>query len=63
MKFSSLFRLTDSILSVLRSILVVQRTQPTVDTVLLSADGEYMLLSTSANLLRARYHTQNAFAI
>ena len=33
------FASTDSILSVLRSILVVQRTQPTVDPVLLFADG------------------------
>ena len=56
------FASTDSILSVLRSILVVQRTQPNVDAVLLFADGEYLLLSASGDLMRARYHMQNAFA-
>ena len=56
------FASIDSILSVLRSILVVQRTQPTVDAVLIFAYGECLLLSASGDLLRARYNMQNAFA-
>ena len=48
------FASTDNILSVLRSILVVLRTQPIEDAVLIFADGEYMLLSASGDLLRAR---------
>ena len=56
------FASTDSILSLLRSILVVQKTQPTVDGVLIFADREYLLLSASGDLLLARYHMQNAFA-
>ena len=46
---SSLFSFTsiNNILSVLRSILVVQRIRPIVGAVHLLADGEYLLLSLS----------------
>ena len=55
------FASTDSILSVLRSILVAQRTQPTVDAVLL-LQMDNICCCQLRDLLRARYHMQNAFA-